>query len=262
MGKPLAESSLLAKALVIIPALNEEKILPVLLDRLKGRYPGLNILVVDDGSTDRTRKLAKASQVCVVSHPFNLGYGAAMQTGYKYALSRDYRFVVQIDADGQHEVDDLWRLLEPVMAGECDLTVGSRFLGDGSYQPTWARALGIQLFAAIASRLLGQTITDPTSGFQAMNDKVLQVFAGKYYPDDYPDADTLVMLHYFGLGIKEIPVRMYPKAGSSMHRGIWRPLFYIAKMFLSLMVTYSLKGHFNSRCQNIDPRHPPSQKET
>jgi glycosyltransferase involved in cell wall biosynthesis len=258
MRKPLAESSLPAKVLVIIPALNEEKGLPALLERLKGRYPGMDILVVDDGSTDKTYELAKASQVLVVSHSFNLGYGAAMQTGYKYALAWGYRFVVQIDADGQHEANDLWRLVEPVMAGECDLTLGSRFLGDGTYQPTWARAIGMQLFAAIASRLIGQTITDPTSGFQAMNDKVLEIFAGKHYPDDYPDADTLVMLHYFGLRIKEIPVRMYPKTGSSMHRGIWRPLFYIAKMFLSLLVTYSLKGQFSSRGQKIDPRHSSS----
>jgi len=260
MGKQVAENSLLTNALAIIPALNEEKNLPPLLDKLKGRYPGLDILVVDDGSTDGTRMLAKARQVRVVSHPFNLGYGAAVQTGYKYALNLGYRVVVQVDADGQHEVDDLWRLLEPVLAGECDLSLGSRFLDGGSYQPTWARALGMQIFGDIASRLLGQPITDPTSGFQAMNDRVLRIYEGKEYPDDYPDADTLIMLHYNGMRIKEIPVRMYSKGGDSMHRGIWRPLYYIAKMFLSLLVTYSLKGQYHRR-QNITPGRFPSQRQ-
>jgi len=235
------------QALIIIPAYNEEKNLPKLLEKIKVRYPALEVLVVDDGSHDRTRQVAQAQQVQVVSNPFNLGYGVAVQTGYKYALERGYRYVVQMDADGQHEADDLEALLQPVKDGVCDLALGSRFLKGGDYRPPWSRALGIRFFRAIGSWLLGQTLTDPTSGFQAMNQRVLKVYVGRHYPDDYPDADTLAMLHFSGLKIQEVPVRMYPQQGASMHQGLWRPLYYVAKMCLSLLITYSLKGHFHRR---------------
>lgn len=235
------------KTLIIIPAYNEEKNLPKLLEKIKDRFPHLEVLVVDDGSGDHTRQVAQAQQVRVVSHPFNLGYGVAVQTGYKYALEHGYLYAVQMDADGQHEADDLGALLKPVQDGVCDLALGSRFLGGGNYRPPWSRALGIRFFGAIGSRLLGQTLTDPTSGFQAMNQRVLKVYVGRHYPDDYPDADTLVMLHFHGLKILEVPVRMYPKQGASMHQGLWRPLYYVAKMCLSLLITYSLKGHFHRR---------------
>jgi hypothetical protein len=245
--------------LIIIPAYNEARHLPILLSRLKVSHPGLTVLVVDDGSQDATRAVARAQGVKVVSHPFNLGYGAAIQTGYKYALERGYLYLVQIDADGQHEVEDLTALLAPVKAGACDLALGSRFLGGGAYRPPLARALGMRFFGAIASRILGQTITDPTSGFQAMNRRVLRVFVGKHYAEDYPDADTLIMLHFYGLKIREVPVRIYPKIGPSMHQGLWRPLYYIAKMCLSLLITYSLKGHFYRR-RDTSQGAPPSPK--
>jgi glycosyltransferase involved in cell wall biosynthesis len=235
------------RTLIIIPAYNEQKNLPSVLVKIKNLYPNLDVLVVDDGSQDSTGKVAKTYKVRLVSHPLNLGYGAAVQTGYKYALDYGYSYVVQIDADGQHEVEDIPSLLEPVRQGICDLALGSRFLGGGNYTPSWARAWGIKFFGAIASRLLKQTITDPTSGFQAMNNQVMKLYTGKHYADDYPDADTLVMVHYSGLRIKEVPVRMYPKQGTSMHRGLWRPLYYMAKMCLSLLTTYSLKEHFNRR---------------
>jgi glycosyltransferase involved in cell wall biosynthesis len=245
-ANPSADTSP-GEALLIIPAYNEEKNLPSLLGRLKARYPDLKVLVVDDGSTDRTRQVARDHQVHVVSHPFNLGYGVAVQTGYKYALEQGCHLVVQMDADGQHEVDDLMALLKPVKEGACDLALGSRFLSGGNYRPPWTRALGMRFFGAVGSWLSGQTLTDPTSGFQAMNQRVLKVYVGRHYPEDYPDADTLVMLHFYGLKIKEVPVRMYPKPGASMHKGLWRPLYYIAKMCLSLLITYSLKGHFHRR---------------
>jgi len=236
-----------AKALIIIPAYNEEKNLPRLLEKIRDSYPDLQVLVVDDGSGDRTRQVAKDHLVRVVSHPFNLGYGVAVQTGYKYALEHGFPYVVQMDADGQHEVDDLRALLAPVTAGACDLALGSRFLSGGNYRPTLSRALGMRFFGAIGSKILGQTLTDPTSGFQAMNQRVLKVYVGRHYPDDYPDTDTLMMLHFYGLKILEVPVRMYPKQGASMHKGLWRPLYYMAKMCLSLLITYSLKDHFHRR---------------
>ncbi|MBM4289510.1 MAG: glycosyltransferase family 2 protein [Deltaproteobacteria bacterium] len=236
-----------ADTLIIIPAYNEAKNLAVLLPKLKARHPERKILVIDDGSSDTTREIAKNHEVTVLSHPFNLGYGVAVQTGYKYALERHYDFLVQMDADGQHELEDTDLLLEPVKQNLCDLALGSRFLHSGSYQPPLARKIGIKFFQWVTQAITGQMLTDPTSGFQAMNKRVFQIFADRHFPHDYPDADVLVMLHYYGIKIREMPVRMYSCSGVSMHRGLWRPLFYMAKMCLSLLVTYSLKGHFGRR---------------
>jgi glycosyltransferase involved in cell wall biosynthesis len=221
--------------------------LPALLHRLRVCYPELAILVVDDGSRDRTREVSLAQGVKIVSHPFNLGYGAALQTGYKYALAHGYCLVVQMDGDGQHEVEDLARLLKPVSTGGCDFALGSRYLGQGNYQASFARSLGRRLFGYLASRLTRQVITDPTSGFQVMNRKVLEIFVDDHFPEDYPDADALMLLHYSGLKIKEIPVTMHAPEGKSMHAGWWRPLFYIAKMLLAMLVMYSLKGRLLRR---------------
>lgn len=233
--------------LIIIPALNEAKNLTALLPKLQIRYPELDILIIDDGSVDATREVAKKHRVVVLSHPFNLGYGAAVQTGYHYALEQHYQFVVQMDADGQHEPEDVATLLTPVQNNSCDLALGSRFLHADSYDPPWARKIGIRFFQWTTRLITGQRLTDPTSGFQAMNRRVLQVLTTPHFPEDFPDADVLIMLHYYGMKIQEVPVRMHPPTGSSMHRGLWRPLFYMAKMSLSLLVTYSLKGHFYRR---------------
>jgi glycosyltransferase involved in cell wall biosynthesis len=237
--------------LLIIPAFNEAENLGALLPRLKARYPELAILVVDDGSRDRTRELVRSLQVDLVSHAFNLGYGAAVQTGYKYALERQYPYLVQMDADGQHEVDDVQLLLEQVKEGKCDLALGSRFLHAESYRPSLTRRLGIAFFRKVTGWLTGQPLTDPTSGFQAMTLKVLRILAGRHFPDDFPDADVLVMLYYYGIKIREIPVRMYAPQGTSMHRGWWRPVFYMVKTSLSLLVTFSLRNHFNIREEHL-----------
>jgi len=229
--------------LLIIPAYNEEKNLPGILSRLKSRFPEMPILVVDDGSSNDTREIAREHQVNIVSHPINLGYGAALQSGYKYALRRKYSYVVQMDADGQHEIEDIEQLLQPVKEGRCDLAIGSRFLHPQSYRPPLGRLMGIWFFRKIIFWLTGQSLTDPTSGFQAMNLRVFQLL-GDNFPVDYPDADVLLMLHYYRIKILEIPVRMYASQGGSMHQGLWRPIFYMGKLCLSLLVTFSLKGYF------------------
>ena len=236
-----------SNTLIIIPAYNEARNLAVLLPKLKTRYPEMQLLVIDDGSSDTSREVARNQQVTVLSHPFNLGYGVAIQTGYKYAIERQYNFLVQIDADGQHELEDIEILIQPVKQNLCDLALGSRFLHEESYSPPLARKIGIKFFQWVTRAITGQKLTDPTSGFQAMNKRVLQIFAGRHFPNDFPDADVLVMLHYYGIKIRELPVRMHSSMGISMHRGLWRPLFYMAKMCLSLMVTYSLKSHFGQR---------------
>jgi len=225
------------RTLVIIPAFNEESHLPGIIAAIRESLPGINILVVDDGSRDRTSQEAAAAGAMVLRLPFNMGYGVALQTGYKFALRKGYEFAAQMDADGQHEPRDLSPLLDSVRSGEADLALGSRFLGRKNYRAPLARRAGMLLFRLLTSLLIRQHITDPTSGCQALNRKTIRFYASDIFPVDYPDADVLLMVHRAGLRIKELPVRMYAADDkNSMHSG-FQPVYYIFKMFLSIAVT-------------------------
>lgn len=222
------------KILVIIPAFNEQEQIASVVQRVKREMPEGIVLVVNDGSTDQTEARARAAGAKVLSHPFNMGYGVTLQTGYKYALKYRFDFVAQIDGDGQHDPRYLPILLQEVQEGRVDAVIGSRFLGEGNYQGAWTRRIGIYLFRFVASRLCGQKITDPTSGYQALSRKALEFCVLDSFPGDYPDADVLVLMHRAGLRIREVLVRMHPNAnGKSMHSGL-KPLYYIYKMCLSI----------------------------
>lgn len=224
-------------ALIIIPAFNEQAHLPGVIASISETLPGIHILVVDDGSRDRTRQAAAKAGAMVLSLPFNMGYGVALQTGYKFALRRGYEFAAQMDADGQHEPQDLALLLDTVRSGEADLALGSRFLGRKNYRAPLTRRAGMLLFRLLTSLLVRQHITDPTSGCQALSKDTIRFYASDVFPVDYPDADVLLMVHRAGLRIKEIPVRMYAADDkNSMHSGL-QPVYYIFKMFLSIAVT-------------------------
>ena len=193
----------------------------------------LDVVVVDDGSPDATADEARAAGARVVRHPYNLGYGAALHTGYCHAFRAGYTRVLQMDADGQHDPAMLARLMAALEAG-ADVVIGSRYL-DGTPPPTsLARRGGTRLFAAIASRWTGCRISDPTSGFQGLSKKALDSVVNDGFPEDYPDADILVQHHRAGLKVVEVPVRMHARLGGlSMHRGA-RIAYYGYKMFVTL----------------------------
>jgi len=219
--------------ILIIPAYNEAETLPRVLPEVLRADTGLELVVIDDGSRDDTAAVAARLGARVIRHPHNLGYGATVQTGYKYALARGAPLLAQMDADGQHDPHQIPRLLEPIRRGECDLVVGSRFLEPSGYEMDFARRLGRDLFKQL-SRRAGIAISDPTSGFQAMNRRVLALYAEDFFPTDFPDVDVLVTAHRAGLRIREVPVEM--SAGlrpSSLHGGL-RSLYYPYKMLLSL----------------------------
>jgi len=221
---------------IIIPAYNEAERVASTIAGIK-KYTDADILVVNDGSTDNTVNEAREVDAMVIELPFNLGYGAALQTGFKYALKKGYKFAVQMDADGQHDPSAIQALIEPVYSGEVDVAVGSRFLGGGDYKAPFIRRVGIFFFAVIASMFTGKKVTDPTSGFQGLNRKVMELYAGNAYPSDYPDADVIIMLHRGGMKFKEVPVVMKRSVGKvSMHGGL-KPFYYIFKMLLSIFVT-------------------------
>jgi hypothetical protein len=225
------------KILIIIPAFNEEARIGEVVRQVLLTASDCDVLVVNDGSRDDTARIARAAGALVVSHPFNLGYGVAIQTGYKYALAKGYDFVVQMDGDGQHDPAFITKVLNPVIAGETDFALGSRFLGAESYEPSLARRVGMAFFRRLISYLTRTMITDSTSGYQAFNRDVIKFFTTEIFPCDYPDADMLLTLHRAGFRIQEVPVRMYASTtGKSMHTGVM-PLYYIFKMLLSIFVT-------------------------
>jgi glycosyltransferase involved in cell wall biosynthesis len=222
----------LHEAILIIPAYNEAGTLERVLREIALAQTGCEVVVIDDGSQDATAAIARQAGAKVIRHPFNLGYGAALQTGYKYAVRRNATLVVQMDADGQHDPAEIPLLAAPVRNGECDLMVGSRFLEGTGYQHGLLRTLGRQLFRGLAW-LAGLRVSDPTSGFQAMNARVLHVYTQNFFPADYPDVDVLLAAYRHGLRVAECPVHM--KSGvraSTLHGGL-RPVYYAYKMLLS-----------------------------
>jgi glycosyltransferase involved in cell wall biosynthesis len=219
--------------LLLIPAFDEATSLPEVLRRVERAASDVPVVVVDDGSQDDTARVARAHGARVLRHPYNLGYGAALQTGYKYALRRGFRFLVQMDADGQHDPAQIPRLLEPLRAGDCDLVIGSRFLERSGYRMSFPMRAGREFFRLLA-RLLGVDVTDPTSGFQAMNREVLALYVGDFFPSDFPDVDVLLMARRRGARVREIPVHMSEGARRSRIHGGIRILYYPYKMLLSL----------------------------
>jgi glycosyltransferase involved in cell wall biosynthesis len=223
--------------LIIVPAYNEEGRVGQVVRDVRSTLPDADVLVIDDGSADDTAAEAIGAGAMSLSLPVNSGYGAALQTGYKFGVRNRYAIVGQIDADGQHRAEYLVTMLEALDEHGVDVIIGSRFLDrDGHYQPSLARALGIGLFARLASLITHQHISDPTSGFQLMRIDVARFFCSQVYPTDYPDADILILLHRTGYRVREVPVQMRPSPGQSMHSG-HHSLYYVYKMLLSIFVT-------------------------
>jgi glycosyltransferase involved in cell wall biosynthesis len=233
--------------LILIPAYNEAARIVTVIENIRRVAPEYDIVVINDGSGDDTAPLAATAGATVVSHPFNLGYGVAIQTGYKYAFANGYDYLVQIDGDGQHDPSYIPLLLAPVMSGKADFILGSRFLEVAGYEPSLARKIGMAFFRQVVSWIANTRITDSTSGYQAFNRDVIRFFSGEVFPCDYPDADMLITLHLADFRISELPVRMYANtAGKSMHSGL-KPAYYIFKMLLSILVTLLRSRKFYRR---------------
>ena len=217
---------------LIIPAYNEEASIERVLADVARVQLDCEIVVIDDGSHDATAAIAQRTGATVIRHPFNLGYGSALQTGYKYALQVGASFLAQMDADGQHDPRELTKLAEPVLAGDCDLVVGSRFLETTGYQMGILRSAAREFFRLLAL-LAGLRVSDPTSGLQVMNRTVLEVYASDFFPVDYPDVNVLLAVYRHGLSVEERSVSMSEAARKSTLHGGLRSLYYVYKMLLS-----------------------------
>lgn len=223
------------RTLVIIPAYNEGRNLPAVIRDVRAHAPDVDVIVMNDGSTDDTGRVAETLGVAVVTSPFNLGIGATMQAGYRYARRHGYQVAVQLDGDGQHRADQLAALLQPVLDGSADLAVGSRFLDTQSHRPAWSRLVGIRILSAYVSLLVGRRVTDPTSGFRAANRAVIDYFADTY-PDDYPEPESLVLLCRSGFRLAERPVAMRERQGGASTITHVRGIYYMVKVVLAICV--------------------------
>lgn len=221
------------RPLLIIPAFNEAENLPAVLAAVAAANLQADVAVIDDGSRDATAAVAVRAGARVLRHPFNLGYGAALQTGYKYAVQSGAGILVQMDADGQHDPRDIPRLIAPIAAGTCDLMVGSRFAAPSGYPMSLMQRTGREVFRLLAS-LSGLAVTDPTSGFQAMSRRVLELYVRDFYPHDYPDVDVLLAAHRAGLCVRECAVTMSTGRRASTLHGGFRAVYYVYKMMLSI----------------------------
>ena len=225
------------RVLVIMPAHNESGRIGVVIRGVREALPSADVVVVDDASTDATAHDAVAEGAMVLPHAVNMGYGASLETAFLFAVRRGYEVVVQMDSDGQHLPGELRALMGPLDSGEADIVIGSRYgKHDGGLRTPPFRRAGQLFFGTVLLVLTGRWFSDPTSGFQALNSRALGLFSSGVFPCDYPDADVLLMAHLAGLRIREVPVKMAPREGGvSIHAG-WKPLYYGAKMLLSVFV--------------------------
>ncbi|MFQ5559305.1 MAG: glycosyltransferase family 2 protein [Nitrospinota bacterium] len=222
------------RILAIIPAYNESDSIAEVISETRRLQPGIDILVVNDGSTDNTGELAKETGITVLDHPFNLGIGATMQTGYRFAEKHGYDIAIQLDGDGQHPPDQLENLITPVTNERADMVIGSRFHSK-EYSHVLTRWVGMVIFAKIVSTITGEKLTDTTSGFRAVNSKVIAFFCGNY-PDDYPEVEALVLLHKAGFHIEEVPARIEERKGGVSSISFLGGIYYMTKVILAVFI--------------------------
>jgi hypothetical protein len=223
------------RVLIIVPAFNEARSLPALLASLQSHCGDCDVVVIDDGSTDGTRRIL-AGVARVVSLPCNLGIGGAVQTGLQIALRENYDIAMQVDGDGQHPAQEVGKLLDALHAMDCDLVVGSRFRNAGGFKSTLLRRIAIRLFSISLSRICGTQITDATSGFRAMNRRAIELLARRY-SEDYPEVEALVVAHQAGLRIGEVPVRMSERTAGKSSIGSIKSLIYMIKVPLAIFMS-------------------------
>lgn len=223
------------KFLVIIPVYNEEKHIRSVIEKIKTVFKSrVDILVVNDASTDQSLNIIQEMKVDFINLLTRLPYGAVIQTGFKYALFHNYDYVGLLDGDGQHDPYFLKPMLSLLRKEQNDLIIGSRFLKH-KYKMPIIKRLGTYIFSFFIRLLTHKEISDPTSGFQVFNRAVLEYYCRDLFPVDYPDADIIIRLLYQKFRIKEFPVKMELNLEKSMH-SFWSSFYYIGKMFLSIFI--------------------------
>jgi glycosyltransferase involved in cell wall biosynthesis len=228
-------SSTLEQTLIVMPAFNEEAVVGSVVREVLAQLPGVHVVVVDDGSMDSTAEAAKAAGATVLDLPFNLGVGGAMRTGFKYAVRHGFRYVVQVDSDGQHDPRSVPQILEVLQ--EVDIAIGARFAGEGDYLVTGPRKWAMSVLAATVSWIAGTHLTDTTSGFRGAGPRAVEYFA-EHYPAEYlgDTVESLVMAAKSGLTMRQVPVSMRPRAGGVPSHNPVKAAVFLARAAMALIV--------------------------
>lgn len=222
---------------IIIPALNEEATLGDVIREVHQQVPTADVLVVNDGSTDGTSRVARLAGARVLELPVNLGVGGAMRAGYRFAERRGYLYSVQLDADGQHDPAAVAELVAPLIANEADVVIGARFAGVGTYTVRGLRRWTMRILSAVLSRVSGTRLTDTTSGFKACNRAAIGRFAADYPAEYLGDTiESLVIAARSGLRIRQVGVAMRPRAGGSPSHGPLRSGAFLLRALLAMLV--------------------------
>ncbi len=223
------------RKLIIIPAYNEAKSLPNLIENIEKTLPDFDYVIINDGSWDGTKKIGNKEKWNIVHLPINSGIGVAVQTGYCYALENDYDIAIQIDGDGQHDIRYLPEIVRPIEEKTADVVIGSRFVAKEGFQSSGARRMGIKLLSVLIFVLTGEKVKDVTSGYRAANRKFISVFADDY-SKDYPEPEAIVTVKMYRGRILELPVVMKEREHGNSSITLWRSVYYMLKVSLAIFV--------------------------
>lgn len=223
------------RILLIIPAYNEEENIESVVNNIQQNYPQYDYVIVNDGSRDRTEEICEDNEYRLLNLPLNLGIGGAVQTGYRYALKNHYDIAIQIDGDGQHDIAYVEKLIEPILSGDADITIGSRFIEKEGFQSSTTRRMGISFLSGLIHLLCFQKVRDVTSGFRAVNKKFIKLYA-ENYPSDYPEPEAIVAAIMHRGKIIEVPVVMKERAGGSSSINLRRSIYYMIKVTLAILI--------------------------
>lgn len=221
--------------LFIVPAFNEEESISEVVGDLREHYPKAEVLVINDGSTDDTAAAARKAGAVVVDLPYNLGIGSAVQTGFIYGTRAGSSIAVQFDGDRQHIVEEVEKLLGPILEGSADVVIGSRFIENRGYRAPLFRRIGISIFSLANSLLTRRTVTDSTSGFRAYNRRAIE-FLARDYPHDYAEPESIITLAQQGFRIMEVPVDMRPRQGGRSSITLMRSIYYAFKVMIAVII--------------------------
>ncbi|MDE5716292.1 MAG: glycosyltransferase family 2 protein [Lachnospiraceae bacterium] len=223
------------RVLVIIPAYNEAENIVNVVKHMMEAAPQYDYLVVNDGSTDDTRDLCQEESFHYLDLPINMGIGGAVQAGYVYARKFDYDIAVQVDGDGQHDIAYLDRLLEPIINGDADVVIGSRFLEKEGFQSTLGRRMGINILSGLIWLVTGRRIMDVTSGYRAVNKMFIKIYS-EDYPMDYPEPEAIVAAIMHLGRVKEVPVQMRAREGGTSSITFKKSIYYMIKVTLAILI--------------------------
>jgi glycosyltransferase involved in cell wall biosynthesis len=233
------------KVLFVIPAYNESENIVKVINEIKNDVSYADILVVNDSSKDNTQEVVESLGIQCITLPFNVRYAMAVQTGIKYAYKNDYDYVIQFDADGQHIAKEAEKLLNKIKETNSDIMIGSRFLEKTDYPHSFFRMVGTKMFTYLIKLFCKKKITDPTSGFQCLNKKVIKRYANNY--PEFPDANLIMEMLYEGYDVQEISTNMrIRESGESMHGGIIKPIKYMILICYTIVIIL-LRNVFRKR---------------